>query len=139
MILPYSRFCTCSRIFSNSDFTSTTNFEMSKLFAFEPIVLISRLVSCNKKSSFLPFAAVSRIIRLNSSKWESSRVNSSSTHSLSAKIAVSGYDHPLMNELFPSSKWKKTVGTEKTIHSTKGSRTEILWTNYNPKKQKELF
>ena len=57
----------------------------------------------------------------------------------SAKIAVSGYDHPLMKELFPDSKWKKTVGNEKTIHSTKGIRTEVLWTNYNPKKQKEFF
>jgi len=57
----------------------------------------------------------------------------------SAKIAVSGYDHPLMNELFPASQWNKTMGTEKTIHSTKGTRTEILWTNYNPKQQKEFF
>ncbi len=57
----------------------------------------------------------------------------------SAKVAVSGYDHPLMKELFPSSKWKKTVGNEKTIHSTKGTRIEVLWTNYNPKKQKEFF
>ncbi|MCL2346806.1 MAG: DNA adenine methylase [Planctomycetaceae bacterium] len=57
----------------------------------------------------------------------------------SAKVAVSGYDHPLMKELFPASQWVKTIGNEKTIHSTKGTRTEILWTNYNPKKQKELF
>ena len=57
----------------------------------------------------------------------------------SAKVAVSGYDHPLMKELFPNSKWKKTLGNEKTIHSTKGTRTEVLWTNYHPQKQKELF
>ena len=56
-----------------------------------------------------------------------------------AKVAVSGYDHPLMKELFPASKWVKTVGNKKTIHSTKGTRTEILWTNYNPKKQKDFF
>ena len=57
----------------------------------------------------------------------------------SAKIAVSGYDHPLMTELFPASKWEKTRGTEKTIHSTKGTRTEIIWTNFHPKQQKEFF
>ena len=57
----------------------------------------------------------------------------------SAKVAVSGYDHPLMKELFPVSKWKKTMGNEKTIHSTKGTRMEILWTNYNPKHQQEFF
>ena len=56
-----------------------------------------------------------------------------------AKVAVSGYYHPLMKELFPDSTWKKTIGNTKTIHSTKGTRTEILWTNYNPKQQKEFF
>ncbi|MGL6195311.1 MAG: DNA adenine methylase [Thermoguttaceae bacterium] len=49
------------------------------------------------------------------------------------KVAVSGYDHPIMKELFPSSKWHKIVNHPKTIHSTKGTRTEILWTNYNVK------
>ena len=49
-----------------------------------------------------------------------------------AMVAVSGYDHPLMNELFPSNKWEKTVGSIKTIHATKGKRQEVLWTNYNP-------
>jgi DNA adenine methylase len=47
-------------------------------------------------------------------------------------VAVSGYDHPVMDELFRSSKWFKTFGPEKTIHSTKGVRTEVLWTNYDP-------
>jgi len=45
----------------------------------------------------------------------------------------------LMKELFPESTWKKTIGDTKTIHSTKGTRTEILWTNYHPKQQKEFF
>jgi len=49
------------------------------------------------------------------------------------KFAVSGYDHPLMAKLFPSSRWFKTLGPQKTIHSTKGSRCEVLWTNYDPK------
>lgn len=58
------------------------------------------------------------------------------------KVAVSGYDHPLMNELFPRPKWFKVQGKEKTIHSTKGTRREVLWLNYDPKtisQQKELF
>ena len=28
---------------------------------------------------------------------------------------------------------------DKTIHSTKGSRVEVLWTNYDPRPQQELF
>lgn len=47
-------------------------------------------------------------------------------------VAISGYDCSLMNELFPSPKWFKTVDKLKTIHSTKGERQEVLWTNYNP-------
>jgi DNA adenine methylase len=55
------------------------------------------------------------------------------------KVAVSGYDHPLMDELFKHSRWLKTTGKDKTIHSTKSKRQEVLWTNYEPKKQKGLF
>jgi DNA adenine methylase len=55
------------------------------------------------------------------------------------KIAVSGYAHPLMDELFPAARWHKTHGPEKTIHSTKDVRKEILWTNYYPAKQEELL
>ncbi len=51
------------------------------------------------------------------------------------KVAVSGYDHPLMAKLFPARRWFKTIGQDKTNHSTKGTRQEVLWTNYNPHKQ----
>jgi len=54
-------------------------------------------------------------------------------------VAVSGYEHPLMDEWFKPGRWFKTRGADKTIHSTKGKRCEILWTNYNPKQQKGLF
>lgn len=54
-------------------------------------------------------------------------------------VAVSGYDHPLMDEIFPSDKWVKTVGIDKTIHSTKGTRQEVLWTNFETKLKKDLF
>lgn len=54
-------------------------------------------------------------------------------------VAVSGYDHPLMNDLFKPGKWIKTFGPDKTIHSTKDTRTEVLWTNYNPNNKMSLF
>lgn len=54
-------------------------------------------------------------------------------------VAVSGYDHPLMDDLFSPRHWFKTMVSKKTIHSTKGSRQEMLWTNYNPQTQKRLF
>jgi DNA adenine methylase len=54
-------------------------------------------------------------------------------------VAVSGYDHPLMDDLFKPGRWFKTLGANKTIHSTKGTRQEVLWTNYDTQKQKELF
>ncbi|NLE30614.1 MAG: DNA adenine methylase, partial [Phycisphaerae bacterium] len=55
------------------------------------------------------------------------------------KVAVSGYDHPIMDDLFKSNKWFKISGVNKTIHSTKGTRQEMLWTNYNPYEEKGLF
>ena len=54
-------------------------------------------------------------------------------------VAVSGYAHPLMDEIFPLGRWHKTTGPEKTIHSTKGTRREVLWTNYDPQQQRSLF
>jgi DNA adenine methylase len=54
-------------------------------------------------------------------------------------VAVSGYEHPLMDELFKPERWFKTVGSDKTIHSSKGARTEALWTNYVPEKRRGLF
>jgi DNA adenine methylase len=56
-----------------------------------------------------------------------------------AKVAVSGYDHPLMEELFPAPKWTKILGQDKTIHSTKQKRQEVLWINYLLTHQKGLF
>lgn len=54
-------------------------------------------------------------------------------------VAVSGYDHPLMEQLFPAGRWFKSMGLDKTIHSTKSTRQEVLWTNYDPQNQKGLF
>jgi len=47
------------------------------------------------------------------------------------KVAISNYQCPLMDELYPLPKWRKHVSPEKTNHSTKGKRVEVLWTNYS--------
>jgi DNA adenine methylase len=46
-------------------------------------------------------------------------------------VALSGYDHPIMEELYPSDKWLITKEKVK-FHSFRGSRQECLWTNYEP-------
>ena len=53
---PYSRFWICSRIFSISAFISTTVLAIWKSLALEPMVLVSRFISCTKKSSLRPMA-----------------------------------------------------------------------------------
>jgi DNA adenine methylase len=51
------------------------------------------------------------------------------------KVAMSNYDCELMNELYPAARWHKFSAPARTIHSTKGKRTEVLWTNYNPMRE----
>ncbi len=51
---------------------------------------------------------------------------------ISGKVALSNYDCNLMGELYSKSDWFKTVIPERTNHATKGKRTEVLWTNYDP-------
>jgi DNA adenine methylase len=46
-------------------------------------------------------------------------------------VAVSNYDCALMDELYPSPRWRKIIGPERTNHSTKGTRVEVLWVNYD--------
>jgi DNA adenine methylase len=48
------------------------------------------------------------------------------------KVAISNYPCELMDELYPAPKWHTTVCKTKTNHATKGQRTEVLWTNYDP-------
>ncbi len=54
-------------------------------------------------------------------------------NNVKGKVAISNYDCELMNKLYPQPKWKKHIETSKTIHSTKGKRQEVLWTNYDIK------
>jgi DNA adenine methylase len=51
-------------------------------------------------------------------------------HGVSGKVAISGYDCTLMNELYGD--WKRIAAPEKYCHSIKQLRTEILWVNYIP-------
>jgi len=46
------------------------------------------------------------------------------------KVALSGYDGPLYEELYAG--WHRTHAPEKMCHSVKQARTEVLWTNYDP-------
>jgi hypothetical protein len=45
---------------------------------------------------------------------------------------LSNYDCDLLIELYPAKKWRKLKSPPRTNHSTKGKRTEVLWTNYDP-------
>jgi DNA adenine methylase len=49
-----------------------------------------------------------------------------------AMVAISNYECDLMDRLYPPPKWHKTVSGAKTNHATKGTRVEVLWTNYDP-------
>ena len=57
-------------------------------------------------------------------------------NSIEGLAAISNYECELMEELYPSSKWTKIRSAEKTIHSTKDIRQEVLWVNYNIEKTK---
>lgn len=55
------------------------------------------------------------------------------------KVALSNYDCELMNRLYPEPKWRKFYAPERTIHSTKGKRAEVLWANYDPGESTSCF
>jgi len=57
-------------------------------------------------------------------------------NSVQGMVALSNYQAPLLDRLYPASKWHKTVSPERTNHSTKDKRVEVLWTNYDPHKIK---
>ena len=82
-------FWICSRIFSSSAFTSTTTRAISRSLHLEPMVLVSRLISCMRKSSLRPMGSWARSMARSWSRWLRSRTVSSSTATLSAKMAAS--------------------------------------------------
>lgn len=80
-----------------------------------------------------PYAAESRTCKaygkFEMTEWDH-RTLAETLHSAEAKIAVSGYACPLMDELY--SGWRKETAPSKRINSstTGGSRSEVLWMNY---------
>ena len=48
------------------------------------------------------------------------------------KVAISNYDCKLMDKIYPSPRWKKYKAKPRTNHASKGTRVEVLWTNYDP-------
>jgi DNA adenine methylase len=55
-------------------------------------------------------------------------------NSVEGLAAISNYECELMDRLYPAKKWTKIYAPEKTIHSTKDVRQEVLWVNYDLKK-----
>ena len=53
-------------------------------------------------------------------------------NSVKGRVAISNYDCALMDKFYREPKWRKLKSPERTIHSTKGRRSEVLWTNYDP-------
>ncbi len=52
-------------------------------------------------------------------------------HGVQGKVALSGYASPLYDVLYAG--WHATEGPTKLVHSVKQERTEVLWTNYDPR------
>lgn len=53
-------------------------------------------------------------------------------NSVQGMVAFSNYDCPMLNRLYPETRWFKYVSPPRTNHATKGKRVEVLWTNYDP-------
>jgi DNA adenine methylase len=54
-------------------------------------------------------------------------------HQIEGKVAISGYQCDLMDELYGD--WQCSIAPTKFAHSIKQPRTEALWTNYQPSEQ----
>lgn len=65
---------------------------------------------------------------------EQHRVLADVLNSVKGMVAFSNYDCDMINDLYPAKHWRKLVAPERTIHSTKDKRSEVLWTNYDPYK-----
>lgn len=53
-------------------------------------------------------------------------------NSVKGKVAFSNYDDKSLDKLYPSKRWRKIKTPPITNHATKGTRVEVLWTNYDP-------
>ncbi len=52
-------------------------------------------------------------------------------HRVEGKVVLSGYQSPLMQELYGD--WRSIEGVERLVHSVKMPRTEVVWVNYDTK------
>lgn len=59
-------------------------------------------------------------------------------NSVKGRVAFSNYECDLLEKLYPKKKWFKHKSAPKTNHATKGTRIEVLWTNYDPSKVKTM-
>lgn len=59
-------------------------------------------------------------------------------NSVKGMVAISNYQCDLMDRLYSAPKWRKVVSPDRTIHSTKGTRAEVVWTNYDPFRKKPV-
>jgi DNA adenine methylase len=57
---------------------------------------------------------------------------------VNGRVAFSNYECDLLEKLYPKKKWFKHKSAPKTNHATKGTRVEVLWTNYDPSKVKTM-
>jgi DNA adenine methylase len=48
------------------------------------------------------------------------------------KVAISGYQCDLYEDIYEDYGWTRIDAEEKTMHTTKDTRTESLWVNYDP-------
>src|SRR5437660_521530 len=90
----HSTFCTCSRAFSISAFIASPSSVTRKPWpampaVFDSMVLASRFISCNRKSSFLPASPPVLIKPRKCSTWAFMRTTSSCTSLRSASNAAS--------------------------------------------------
>lgn len=52
-------------------------------------------------------------------------------NSVMGAVAISGYDCNLMNKLYPEPAWRKWIAPPRRMNISRGTRTEVLWTNYD--------
>jgi DNA adenine methylase len=57
-------------------------------------------------------------------------------NSVKGMVAFSNYQTKILDKFYSEPKWHKTISLERTNHSTKDKRIEVLWTNYDPHKIK---
>jgi DNA adenine methylase len=62
---------------------------------------------------------------------EDHRVLAQRLRNVQGKVALSGYHSPLYDQLYAG--WHVTEAESKMAHSVKAERTEVLWTNYDPR------